>query len=268
MTAVAGHLAFDDVGVVAVGDRLGWRFGRCRRAADHKSRQDDGGEDDERYSPAAMSDRSSLALRYRGAYGRYWERVERSRPTSYWEQNLVAVRRQARRLLMRWLDPLSEQTVVDVGCGLGALSLQLARQGARVVGLDLLPRFSALPEPSLSFVVGDLRQPVAASGRFSAAILDEILEDYPGSERLDIVRATAEWRAERLLLVNRLTSGWGGWIDRSAVPSGTDPVDTVELYRGIHLETPYFLARRGILRRRNCSLELAEFTLSHQWAEV
>ena len=105
-------------------------------------------------------------------------------------------------------------------------------------------------------------------GAFTVAIVDEILEDYGPRDRLAIVRATCAWRAKRLFLVNRLASRWGSWIDRSAIPGGTDPVDTVELYRGIHLETPYFLARREILRRRNCSVELAEFSMSHQWAEV
>jgi hypothetical protein len=42
----------------------------------------------------------------------------------------------------------------------------------------------------------------------------------------------------------------------------------VTLFRGIHLETPYFLTRRESIKRRNHAAEVAEFTLAHDGGGV
>ena len=40
------------------------------------------------------------------------------------------------------------------------------------------------------------------------------------------------------------------------------------LFRGIHLETPYFLTRRETVKRRNHAAEVSEFTRSHDGGGV
>jgi SAM-dependent methyltransferase len=214
-------------------------------------------------------DRAALARLYAGEQGRAWDRIERERPSTYWEENVVGGRRLARRTIVHWLEPLTRQTVLDAGCGAGGLAAHLAGLGATVVGIDLLPRFRAAPRvKGLRFAVADVRQPAGRVGAFTTAILQEVLEDYPPEQRVDLVRALAEWGARRLILVTRVQSTWGDWADRLSAKGGRPPVDTVTLFRGIHLETPYFLTRRETVKRRNHAAEVSEFTLSHDGGGV
>ena len=86
-------------------------------------------------------DRPTLARLYAGEQGRAWDRIEREGPSTYWEENVVGGRRLARRTIVHWLEPLTKQTVLDAGCGFGSLGAHLAGLGAKVLGIDLLPRF-------------------------------------------------------------------------------------------------------------------------------
>ena len=62
--------------------------------------------------------------------------------------------------LMEVLDPQVGERILDLGCGTGQLSAQIAATGAEVVGIDLSAEMiEAAREqfPSLSFAVGDAR---------------------------------------------------------------------------------------------------------------
>jgi trans-aconitate methyltransferase len=55
----------------------------------------------------------------------------------------------------------SDQTILDLGCGTGKLSIDLARNGARVVGLDMseeMIRKAKSTYPSMEFFVADARK--------------------------------------------------------------------------------------------------------------
>jgi hypothetical protein len=133
-----------------------------------------------------------------------------------------------------------------------------------VLCVDLLPRFRGAPRvKGLRFAIADLRSPVCPRGTFTTAILSEVLEDHPPEDRVALVGGLAEWGARKLILVTRVQSTWGDWADRLSAKGGRAAVDTVALFRGIHLETPYFLTRRETVRRRNHAAEVAEFTLAH-----
>ncbi|HVR29471.1 MAG TPA: methyltransferase domain-containing protein [Thermoanaerobaculia bacterium] len=210
------------------------------------------------------TDRAELARLYAGDHGRSWSRIELERPATYWEENAVAARRLTRRAISAWLEPLDLQIVLDAGCGAGALARHLVGLGAGVTALDVLPRFAdAARRPrGLHFVVGDLRQRVSPPAAYTTVVAQEVLEDYPPEERLGLVQALAQWEARRMILALRIPSAWGEWSDRLAGRARHPPVDTVALFRGIHLETPYFLTRRETLRRRNHVVEIAEFSLA------
>ncbi len=198
VAARAGHLAFDHVRLVTVGDRLRWWWGRLARAAGEcEAREHRRGGEAGYPRPAMSIDRTALARLYAGEHGRAWDRIENERPSTYWEENVIGGRRLARRTIVHWLEPLTRQTVLDAGCGAGGLAAHLAGLGAKVVGIDLLPRFRSAPRvKGLRFAVADVREPAGSAGAFTTAILQEVLEDYPPEERVDLVRALAAWGAQ------------------------------------------------------------------------
>lgn len=61
--------------------------------------------------------------------------------------------------LIEWLAPQAGERILDAGCGLGLLSARLARTGASVTGLELLPHLQEqfqLCAPQCGFICGDL----------------------------------------------------------------------------------------------------------------
>lgn len=84
-------------------------------------------------------------------------------------------------LLRRWVPgPWPGKVVVDLGCGGGLLGVPLAREGARVVGLDLAASAlrEALAQSAGRFhaVHGDLTAPPIAARRADLVLLADVLE--------------------------------------------------------------------------------------------
>ncbi|MET0313773.1 MAG: magnesium protoporphyrin IX methyltransferase, partial [Hansschlegelia sp.] len=90
---------------------------------------------------------------------------------------------------------LSGRRVLDAGCGTGSFSVEAARRGAHVVGIDLSPKLVALARhraPAdvagrIDFRVGDLLDP--ALGRFDHAVAMDVLIHYPLAEALSTLAA-------------------------------------------------------------------------------
>jgi len=220
---------------------------------------------------------------YRTGPGRdFWDRIEDERPHSYPEENLALGRRREAALLLAWLEDrpegLTGQRILDAGCGRGWLALHLASGGARVLGVDLVPRFAprtlaAARRRELSLVMGDFRDllPGMESGtprkepepdRFDALVLREVIQDYRTEEQRELLQSLANGGAHRVLLTLRLDSGWsrvvgGMWPDGLG---GT--VDPVAVLRAVHLATPYRLTRQREVKRRNFRSWAGELTRS------
>lgn len=85
-----------------------------------------------------------------------------------------------RRWMQDWFPGTSPRAVADFGCGGGFMSVPLAADGAKVVGLDLAR--SALSAArnrgaaSACFVCAELAQPAVADGAFDLALLCDVLE--------------------------------------------------------------------------------------------
>jgi trans-aconitate methyltransferase len=60
--------------------------------------------------------------------------------------------------LVAWLDPKPDERILDLGCGTGVHAAEIARRGARVLGVDSSEEMIAAARrdhPSLDFVVGN-----------------------------------------------------------------------------------------------------------------
>jgi ubiquinone/menaquinone biosynthesis C-methylase UbiE len=92
--------------------------------------------------------------------------------------------------IVRHLKPGRGQRFLDVGCGSGWLTGQLAEKGARVVALDMAPagvkgakrRFEG-ESSRYSFVVGDVYHLPFAPGAFDGAVLSEVAEHLEDLDR-------------------------------------------------------------------------------------
>lgn len=206
---------------------------------------------------------------YREGPGRdFWDRIEDERPRSYPEENVALGRRKEAALLLAWLEDrpegLTGQRILDAGCGRGRLSLTLASRGARVCGVDLVPRFTpdvraAVRRGEVALVVGDFRD-LLTGPEIDALLLREVIQDYRKEEWRALLRSLADGGAERVLLTLRLDSAWSRLVG-GMWPEGLGrTVDPVAVLRAIHLATPYRLTRQREVKRRNFRAWAGELT--------
>lgn len=126
-----------------------------------------------------------------------WARLTSDAPVSGIRATVRAGRDEMRRTLLSWLPTdLRGRRVLDAGCGTGALSVELARRGARVLAIDLSPRLIQLAAERLphdigyghiDFAVGDLLDP--SLGRFDHVVSMDSLIHY---DTTDLVRTLAD----------------------------------------------------------------------------
>lgn len=123
-----------------------------------------------------------------------WARLTSSAPVSGIRATVRAGRDRMRTTLLDWLPAdLQGCRLLDAGCGTGALSVEAARRGARVVAIDLSPTLVALARErlpsdlgagSIDFRSGDMLDP--ALGEFDHVVgMDSLIHYEPD----DVVRA-------------------------------------------------------------------------------
>jgi magnesium-protoporphyrin O-methyltransferase len=122
-----------------------------------------------------------------------WKRLTSDAPVSGIRATVRAGRDRMRATLLSWLPAeTAGQTVLDAGCGTGALAIEAARKGAHVTAIDLSPtlvglageRFpSDVGEGTVEFKVGDMFDP--ALGSFDHVVAMDSLIHY---ETPDVIR--------------------------------------------------------------------------------
>jgi SAM-dependent methyltransferase len=89
---------------------------------------------------------------------RAWETLTSTAPVGRIRATVRAGRDRMRGTLLSWLpEDLAGARILDAGCGTGALAVEAARRGARVLAIDLSPalvdvarrRIAALPDAAL-----------------------------------------------------------------------------------------------------------------------
>jgi ubiquinone/menaquinone biosynthesis C-methylase UbiE len=95
---------------------------------------------------------------------------------------LVDAEKEVRRLftkLSRVRAPRAGDTLLDVGCGTGAITAALARHGIQATGVDVVPDFVRIARelhPSTAFEVGDAESLPFAAENFTFVTLASVLE--------------------------------------------------------------------------------------------
>jgi magnesium-protoporphyrin O-methyltransferase len=112
-----------------------------------------------------------------------WARLTSSAPVSGIRATVRRGRDNMRNTLLSWLpEDMTGLTLLDAGCGTGALALEAASRGATVTAIDLSPQLVALAaeraaaHPAaarIKFSAGDMTDPV---GRFDYVVcMDSII---------------------------------------------------------------------------------------------
>lgn len=115
-----------------------------------------------------------------------WSRLTSDAPLGRIRATVRAGRDQMRQTLLQWLpEDLRGKRLLDAGCGTGALAVEAARRGARVVAIDLSATLIALAQEraprdlgagSVEFRVGDMLDP--ALGLFDHVVAMDSLIHY------------------------------------------------------------------------------------------
>jgi SAM-dependent methyltransferase len=141
-----------------------------------------------------------------------------------------------------WLNERKVETVLDLGCGSGWLSIFLARQGFKVTGLDvaehaidLARQWADQESLNIKFEVGDIAKMEYPTGSFNAIVANSIFEHF--------TYELAEVTIKRLKTILSPGGGFIGCFDKV----GTGPGDYFELEDGTHIYTDK--ARQGMLLR-------------------
>jgi magnesium-protoporphyrin O-methyltransferase len=155
-------------------------------------------------SAAYLQRRGQLEQYFDRTAVRAWERLTSEAPVGRIRASVRAGRTRMRSTLLDLLpQQLHGRRLLDAGCGTGALALELAARGARVIAIDLSPTLVELARRrsmgvratlahagAVEFRTGDMSDP--GLGEFDHVVAMDSLIHY---ESEDIVRVVAELAA-------------------------------------------------------------------------
>jgi magnesium-protoporphyrin O-methyltransferase len=137
-----------------------------------------------------------------------WARLTSDAPLGRIRATVRAGRDEMRNTLLTWLPAnMSGARLLDAGCGTGALSIEAARRGARVVAIDLSPTLVSvareripgdLDSTAVEFRSGDMLDP--RLGKFDFVVAMDSLIHYRPADTCRIVAGLAARTGEALLM--------------------------------------------------------------------
>ena len=123
-----------------------------------------------------------------------WEKLTSDAPVSGVRARVRAGRDEMRATLLSYLPAdLQGVTILDAGCGTGALAVEAAKRGAKVTAIDLSPQLVAVARERLpagldvTFLSGDMLDPEL--GTFDYVIGMDSIIHYPTKDMLNIIEA-------------------------------------------------------------------------------
>jgi magnesium-protoporphyrin O-methyltransferase len=136
-----------------------------------------------------------------------WSRLTSDAPLGRIRQTVRAGRDLMRQTLLGWLpDDLRGASILDAGCGTGALAVEIARRGANVLAIDLSPTLIELARNraaqeeflgAVDFRVGDMLAP--GLGVFDAVVAMDSLIHYRAEDIVKVLGFLAQRTTTALL---------------------------------------------------------------------
>jgi len=135
-----------------------------------------------------------------------WSRLTSDAPVGRIRATVRAGRDAMRATLLSWLPPdLRGRTLLDAGCGTGALAVEAARRGAHVVAIDLSPTLVSLAreraprdlQGAVGYRVGDMLDP--SLGQFDHVVAMDSLIHYVPADAVPVIAQLAA-RATRSMV--------------------------------------------------------------------
>ena len=137
-----------------------------------------------------------------------WARLTSDAPVGRIRATVRAGRDEMRHTILSWLpENMNGARLLDAGCGTGALSIEAARRGARVVAVDLSPTLvsvareripSDLDSSAIQFQSGDMLDPKL--GHFDFVVAMDSLIHYRPADTCRIMAGLAARTGEALLV--------------------------------------------------------------------
>jgi len=136
-----------------------------------------------------------------------WEKLTSTAPVSGIRATVRAGRDAMRNTLLSWLPAdMTGLSLLDAGCGTGALALEAAARGARVTAIDLSPQLVALAaeraatHPAAARITFDSGDMLAEShGRFDYVVCMDSIIHYRAADAVTALGRLAA-RTDRALL--------------------------------------------------------------------
>jgi magnesium-protoporphyrin O-methyltransferase len=116
-----------------------------------------------------------------------WAQLTSDAPVSKIRETVRQGRDHMRATILSWLPAdMRKTTLLDAGCGTGALSVEVAQRGAKVTAIDIAGNLVAV---AINFQVGDMLN--ASLGGFHHVVAMDSLIHYPTREIIAILAELA-----------------------------------------------------------------------------
>lgn len=197
-------------------------------------------------APAYAERREALRTYFDRTARRAWIDLTSDRKVSLVRRTVRAGRDEMRTALLSWLPgDLSGRTLLDAGCGTGALSCAAAERGASVVGIDVAAGLIDVActrslVPGVSFHAGDMLDP--AFGEFDHVVAMDSLIHYRADDLTTAITLLAARTRHSLLFTfapgSRLLGamlGLGRLFPRGDRSPALEPIAEAELHRRLAL---------------------------------
>lgn len=133
-----------------------------------------------------------------------WEKLTSDAPVSGVRAKVRAGRDEMRAKLLSYLpNDLQGVSILDAGCGTGALAVEAAKRGARVTAIDLSPQLVAVARERLpqgldvTFLSGDMLDPKL--GNFDHIVAMDSIIHYRTSDMVSIISGLSKMATKSMV---------------------------------------------------------------------